>query len=66
MWRSSDYITAACGIAAIVCQLLFIIGWVRNMIIRRSLIGWIFPDGTTRKEKIYLAITLALVIFLRR
>ncbi len=56
-----ELIAGVCGILALLCQMLFIFGLVRNMIIKKTLIGWVFPDGTTKKEKMYLAVTLALM-----
>ncbi len=56
-----EYIAGICGIAALTCQMLIVVGLIRNMIIRKSFIGWIFPDGTTKKEKIYFAVTFTLM-----
>lgn len=59
---SFEVIASICGIVAIICQLLLIIGLVRNIIVRKSFVGWVFPDGTTKREKIYFAVTFSLML----
>lgn len=45
------------------CQILFLSVLFRNIIIRKSLVGWLFPGGTTKIEKLLMVISI-LVVFL--
>ena len=37
---------------------------IRNIIIRKSIIGWIYPEGSTKTEKVIFAGALLLLIIL--
>lgn len=42
------------GFLAALCEIVFFVCIYRNMIKNKSISGWIFSDGTTKKEKILL------------
>lgn len=46
--------------------IVIVVTIVRNMISHKDLIAWVFPDGTSRKEKIILLIAfiVLLIVFL--
>jgi len=44
-------------------QCLFLIVLFRNILVRKSLVGWLFPGGTTKTEKVLLIVSI-LVVFL--
>lgn len=56
------FILKAIGLLAILCQVLFIIGIVNNMVKNKSLTAWLYPGGTTKVEKAYLITVFSLVI----
>ena len=37
-------------------QILFLSVLLRNIVVRKSLVGWLFPGGTTKTERIIMAI----------
>jgi len=37
---------------------LFFTAIFRNMIVRKSIAGWLFPGGTTKKERVFMFVTL--------
>lgn len=39
----------------LISQITIVVTIVRNIAVRKDLVGWMFPDGTTRKEKAILA-----------
>ncbi|MBU1406365.1 MAG: hypothetical protein KKE82_02680 [Proteobacteria bacterium] len=39
-------------------QLVFLTVLFRNIFIRKSIIGWIFPDGSTKKERLFMFLGL--------
>ena len=43
---------------AVFFQVLFLIVLCRNIVIRKSLVGWLFPGGTTKTERILMAISI--------
>jgi hypothetical protein len=47
---------------AISCQVIFVVVLARNMIIRKSLVGWLFPGGTTKLERILLLGSIAILL----
>lgn len=47
---------------AVLSQIIFCAVVVRNVVIHKSLVGWLFPDGTTKTEKTLLLVTLAIII----
>ncbi len=47
---------------AIICQLTFLIVLTRNLVKRKSIFGWLFPQGTTKKEKILLIGSIVVLI----
>lgn len=51
-------------IMGVLSQILFCIVLIRNIIIRRSLVGWLFPGGTTKTEKIVLLISISIVFII--
>ena len=53
----------AIGIVEPACQLAIIVTLLRNMIIRKSVIGWLFPSGSTKRERvIFISCLLVIVI----
>ena len=48
----------------ITCQLIFLIVLARNMVMHRSLVGWLFPDGTTKLERILLFGSIAILLLI--
>ena len=60
MKMKTDTIIAA--VIIIFFQALFIITVVRNMIQKKSLVEWLFPDGTTRSEKIVLILSIMIIL----
>ncbi len=45
-------------------QCLFLIVLFRNMIIRKSLVGWLFPGGTSKIERLFMVISILIVFFI--
>jgi hypothetical protein len=37
-----------------ICPIVFMIILIRNIVKRKSLVGWLFPGGTTKTERIVL------------
>jgi hypothetical protein len=50
----------------ILSQIVIIVTIVRNAIVHKEPLGWLFPDGTSRKEKITLliAVIVLVIVFL--
>ena len=44
-------------------QGLFLVVLFRNIIMRKSLVGWLFPGGTTKTERLLMAVSI-LIVFL--
>jgi hypothetical protein len=61
--RSLPLSLQAIGPLELACQLAIIVMLLRNMIIRKSVIGWLFPSGSTKRERlIFIPCLLVIVI----
>ena len=47
----------------IIGQLLLLIVLIRNILKKKSLISWIFPDGTSKRERILMFAGFVVSIF---
>jgi hypothetical protein len=49
---------------AVLAQITFCVVVIRNVVMHKSLVGWLFPGGTTKTEKIILILSLSIVFII--
>ena len=57
--KTSTLIAAA---IIVICQVTFLITLLQNIIRNKSIINWLFPDGTSIIEKIMLISSLIIIL----
>jgi hypothetical protein len=48
----------------VIFQVLFLVVLFRNIITRKSIVGWLFPGGTTKIEKLLMVLSMLVVLFI--
>jgi len=56
------YLGLALMVISYICMGIFVLVLIRNVVIRKSLTGWLFPDGTTKREKIFMSLSLSVIV----
>ena len=46
----------------IISQCLFLIILIRNLVTRKSFVGWLFPGGTTKSERVLMVVSLLAIL----
>jgi hypothetical protein len=54
--------TVIAAIIIVFFQITFLVVLFRNIIKRKSLVGWLFPGGTTKAEKALLIFSILIIL----
>ena len=54
--------TVIAAIIIVFFQITFLVVLFRNIVKRKSFVGWLFPGGTTRTEKVLLVFSILIIL----